>query len=211
MNQHKPRAARGRPPTITRERLADAGIAMGLPKMTVVGVAAQLGVSHMAIYKHVSGLEELKKLVAEEIFFRWNLPSIPNGGRDVLEDYLTSFSTSIWKLVDEHPGIAPYLLRGEMVTPAIMAKIRAHQKEMAGVCGISFEQSRWLFFTVAYHCIAIADTALPRTTTEGGDEPTGRSARNRNLIPPEHASGIRALIVGALSIFNDPQTDLTHP
>lgn len=60
--------SRGRPPSITRERLTDAGIALTLPKLTMVGVADQLGVSAMALYKHVSGLEALKELVAEEIF-----------------------------------------------------------------------------------------------------------------------------------------------
>ena len=52
MNPPERRPARGRPPTITLERIADAGIAMGLPNLTFVGVAAALGVSHMALYKH---------------------------------------------------------------------------------------------------------------------------------------------------------------
>ncbi len=57
---------RGRPRTITRERIADVSVAIGLPNLTFVGVAAALGVSHMALYKHVPNIEALKCLVAEE-------------------------------------------------------------------------------------------------------------------------------------------------
>lgn len=64
-------ATRGRPRIITRERIVDAGIQIGLPSITFVGVAAALGVSHMALYKHVPSLEELKHLAAEEAFKRW--------------------------------------------------------------------------------------------------------------------------------------------
>lgn len=35
----------------------DAGIEIGLPNITFVGVAAALGVSHMVLYKHVASLE----------------------------------------------------------------------------------------------------------------------------------------------------------
>ena len=68
MEPAKKPATRGRPPSITRERIVEAGIEMGLPNITFVGLAAALGVSHMALYKHVANLEALKALVAEEIF-----------------------------------------------------------------------------------------------------------------------------------------------
>ena len=38
-----PRPRLGRPRTITRERIADAGIAVGLPNVSFVNVAAALG------------------------------------------------------------------------------------------------------------------------------------------------------------------------
>lgn len=65
---------RGRPRTITRKRIANAGIKIGLPNITFVGVAAAMGISHTALYKHVESIEELKHLVAEEIFSRWQIP-----------------------------------------------------------------------------------------------------------------------------------------
>lgn len=67
-------SSRGRPRTITHERIMNAGIEIGLLNLTFVGVAAALGVSHMALYKHIASLEDLKYLIAEEIFIRWEIP-----------------------------------------------------------------------------------------------------------------------------------------
>ncbi len=201
MTPGKPAPARGRPPTITRERIADAGIAIGLPDLTVTGIAARLGVSHMGLYKHVSGLEELRRLVAEAIFLRWEFPSPTSAGGGPLENYLTTFAESIWSLVAAHPGVAPYLLRGEMITQAMTEKIVAHQEELARVCGISFAQSRWLLLTIAFHSVAVADTVLPDVPSEGSGRPVSSPTATGSPIDPEHASGIRALIVGALAIL----------
>ncbi|MFT4158595.1 TetR/AcrR family transcriptional regulator [Shinella sp.] len=191
-------APRGRPPVLTRTRIADAGIAIGLPKLTMVAIAAELGVSQMALYKHVAGLDALRTLVAEEIFLRWPLPAPGGGDRADLKAYMTPFSASMWKLVEAHPGIAPYMLRRDMVTPAMMAKITAHQQRLADAYGLTFEQSNWLLFTVAYHCVAVADTVLPKPNPDANGDTTV------NGIPePDYTKGIRALILGALAMLDD--------
>ncbi len=65
---------RGRPPTITPERLADIGIRLGLPNLTMANVAAELAVTQAALYKRVANLEALKRLV-EAVFQRWQIPA----------------------------------------------------------------------------------------------------------------------------------------
>lgn len=188
---------RGRPPTITRARLAEAGLQIGLPKVTILAVAAHLGVSAKALYKHVSGLEALKQLVAEEIFLRWTLPMPTASGPDSLEHFLTAFSDSMWELVERHPGIAPYMLREDHITPAMLAKMTAHQQEMERVCGISFAQSNWLLFIVAYFCVAVADTVLPINGEKG-------TAPDRaGWVKLQYRMGARALVVGALATLKD--------
>lgn len=202
MREDKPAPARGRPPTITRERIADAGIDIGLPDLTIVGLAAQLGISHMGLYKHISGLDELRRLVAEEIFLRWQFPSPIDAGTGPLEAYLTTFAESVWGLVAAHPGIAPYLLRGDMITRAMTRKIVTHQEELTRVCGISFARSRWLLLTIAFHCVAVADTVLPKAAADDD----GSRCEEESVIDPEHRSGIRALIVGCLAILDEITT-----
>ncbi|MDO8064521.1 MULTISPECIES: TetR/AcrR family transcriptional regulator [unclassified Janthinobacterium] len=180
----------GRPPSITRERIADAGMALGLPAMTFTGVATLLGVSHVALYKHVENLAALKLLVAEEIFVRWKLPAT---GNDDLEGYLLRFSASLRALVKSHPGLAPYLLRRKATTPAMLARIDAHQAQVADSYRLPRERARWLLSTVAFHCVALADTVY----APAGD---AWEAEDDALIEAEFDLGMRALVIGALAM-----------
>lgn len=115
-------ATRGRPRTITRERIVEAGIKMGLPSITFVGVAAALGVSHMALYKHVANLEALKSMVAEEIFTRWQIPQAGADQYNGLKDYMMVFATSVRVFVKAHPGLTPYVIRRLAATQPMLAK-----------------------------------------------------------------------------------------
>ncbi len=195
------RPARGRPPTITRERIADAGIAMGLPNITFVGVAAALGVSHMALYKHVPSLEELKRLVAEEIFTRWRIPQACSSDRGELKDYLTVFATSVREFVKAHPGVTPFVIRRLAATPSMLAKIDGHQRHIADAYGISKEQSRILLATVAFHGLAVADTVY----SVAGLEPAVDAARaaEESEMEVELDQGMHALIIGLMAMLND--------
>jgi len=180
----------GRPPSITRERIADAGIAMGLPAMTFTGVAALLSVSHVALYKHVAHLAALKLLVAEEIFVRWELP---DSGNEDLQNYLLRFSASLRQLVKLHPGLAPYLLRRKATTPAMLARIDAHQEQVAHAYALPKARARWLLSTVAFHCVALADTVYAPAGDAWEEEDDA-------AIEAEFDLGMRALVVGVLAM-----------
>ncbi|ADP18762.1 hypothetical protein AXYL_05462 [Achromobacter xylosoxidans A8] len=195
------RPARGRPPTITRERIADAGIAMGLPNITFVGLAAALGVSHMALYKHVPSLEELKRLVAEEIFSRWQIPQACSNERGELKQYLTLFAASVREFVKAHPGVTPYVIRRLAATPSMLAKITEQQRHIADAYGISREQSRILLATVAFHGMAVADTVY----SVAGLEPVvdAERAAEESEMEGELDQGMQALIIGLLAMLED--------
>ncbi|MFY0478618.1 TetR/AcrR family transcriptional regulator [Achromobacter marplatensis] len=202
------RTTRGRPPTITRERIADAGIALGLPNITFVGVAAALGVSHMALYKHVPSLQELKRLVADEIFSRWDIPQACSNGAGGLKQYLTLFATSAREFVKAHPGVTPYVIRRLAATPAMLAKIDGHQRHIASAFGISKEQSRILLATVAFHGLAVADTVY----TVAGKEPVVDEARaaEESEMEVELDQGMQALIIGLLSMLEEGPAQPTN-
>ena len=194
---------RGRPRRITRERIADVGIEIGLPNITFTGVAAALGVSHMALYKHVPSLAALKHLVAEEAFGRWNIPPVctqPSGG---LQDYLMTFTASVLTFVKAHPGLTPYVLRRMAATESMLAKIDAHHDKVAATFSISKDDARWLNATVTFQCIAAADTVY----TAAGLEPflTADRAAEEAEMEVELMEGVRALIIGALAILKDRQ------
>ena len=200
MKASPPPATRGRPRTITRERIVEAGIEIGLPGITFVGVAAALGVSHMALYKHVANLEALKNLIAEEIFTRWQIPRVDADQRGELKDYLTVFATSVRLFVKAHPGLTPYVIRRLAATQPMLAKIDEHQSHIAQVYGITKAQARWLLATVAFHGIAVADTVYSVT-----GQPVEESQRlaEESEMEAELDRGMRALIVGALVLMDE--------
>lgn len=189
-------AKRGRPRTITPERIVEAGIKMGLRHITFVGVAAGLGVSHMALYKHVENLAQLKQMVAEAVFDRWQLPTVSPEAYPSLESYLLVFMNSARALVKTYPGIAPYLLRRAVATPAMRAKIDAHQELVAQTFGIPKRAARWMLSTVAFHCIAVADTLYCAIADE--KEQALQSEADVAEMEAEFELGMKMLIKGAL-------------
>ncbi|MGG5288906.1 TetR/AcrR family transcriptional regulator [Pseudomonas shirazensis] len=192
-------ATRGRPRLITRERIAEAGIAIGLPHITFVGVAAAIGVSHMALYKHVANLEALKILVAEEMFQRWQIPQAHECAD--LASYMLRFADSIQAFVKAHPGLTPYIIRRSVATESMLAKIIGHQAHIAQAYALSQESARWLLATVAFHCFAVADTVYSATSLE----PLPGVDREAEKLEMEAAlgHGVRALINGALGMLGE--------
>ena len=198
MTAPQPPATRGRPRTITRERIVEAGIEIGLPSITFVGVAAALGISHMALYKHVANLDALKSMVAEEIFTRWQIPRADAERRSGLKEYMIVFATSVRVFVKAHPGLTPYVIRRLAATQPMLAKIEEHQSHIAQVYGISKQHARWLLATVAFHGIAVADTVY--SVTGRGAEEAERAAEEAEM-EAELAQGMYALIVGTLVLL----------
>lgn len=212
MSNEPPAPARGRPRTLTRERIAEAGMQIGLPALTFTGVASALGVSHVALYKHVPNLEELKRLVAAEIFERWQMPPLPQEGAEGggaegekgesgrnsgdLEAYLLAFTHSLRELARAYPGLAPWLIRRAAATPAMTARIDEHHAQVARAFGISKEDARQTLAMVAFHCIAVADTVC--ATPEAPHASEQENSADRAEIEADFERGMRALIAGAL-------------
>lgn len=167
---------------------------MGLTELTFVGVAARLGVSHMALYKHVPNIEALRQLVAEEMFTRWSMPTLAG---ESLHDYLVRFSGSLQDLIRSSPGLGWHLVRPKATTPAMMATIQAHHVAVAAAHDITQDQARWLLSTIALHSIALADTVYAVLREEGS---TAGSA----ALEADFLLGMQALITGALALLYSP-------
>lgn len=191
---------RGRPPTITREAIAGAGIAMGLPGITFTGLARHLGVSHMALYKHVASIEALRTLVAEEIFRRWQLP-LPDKTAG-LEEYLQRLAAALWRLTRDNPGLASYLLDPNEITISMSEKIARHQHEVAASYGLSPRDARWLVFTVAYHAVAVAETVVQDSDMALVPSLEASGSGGSLGVAGGFAPGLRALIAGAIAMVD---------
>ncbi|MEW2417299.1 TetR/AcrR family transcriptional regulator [Streptomyces sp. NPDC046866] len=102
---HKP--ARGPKPTLDLDRIARAGIEIadseGLADVSMQRVAAQLGVTKMALYRYVPGKAELVALMVDAAIGPYPAAKARRGGwREQLEDWarrlLTVFRQHAWAL-----------------------------------------------------------------------------------------------------------------
>ncbi|OZC84742.1 hypothetical protein CH254_20310 [Rhodococcus sp. 06-412-2C] len=140
---------------VTAETMAEAGIALTLPRVTVKSVAQSLGVSIVAIYNNIEDLCALKALVAEEILRRWS-PPLP-ADDESMHDALLTLASAMRELVHSNPGIAEYLIG---LTPSSIDAIR-----MADVVQTRYrvrydltpKQATWAVITVVEHALALAE------------------------------------------------------
>ena len=155
---------------------------------------------------------ELKRLVAAEIFERWQMPPLPQEGAEDgsaegekgdsgkgsgdLEAYLLAFTHSLRDLARAYPGLAPWLIRRAAATPVMTARIDEHHAQVARAFGISKEDARQTLAMVAFHCIAVADTAC--ATPEAPHASAQENSADRAEIEADFERGMRALIAGAL-------------
>jgi hypothetical protein len=194
--------------------MAEAGIELTLPKVTVKSIAAKLGVSIVAIYNNIDGIDALKGLVAEEILRRWEFPAPADG--ESLYDALMRLSIDLRRLVHVHPGIAHYLVNIGADSYEALAKIDAVQQRYATQFELNPKQAVWLVATVAEHAIALSE--LVHTPDRQRNQPAMVSRDDLSVIPlgvdgesrsldSDFEWSMRAAVVGAVTVIGDPQFD----
>lgn len=103
---------------LTRERVVDAALRLadeeGLETLSLRQLAKALGVTPMAIYRHVRDKSHLLDLMAERLLEQVNLGS---GGSTAWQDRLRGLLGSYLTVVDQHPS-APLLLSRPFASPA---------------------------------------------------------------------------------------------
>ncbi|MEO3875742.1 GntR family transcriptional regulator [Nonomuraea sp. B12E4] len=94
---------------LTRERIVREGIAIadaeGLGAVTIRGVAARLGVSAAAIYRHVRGRDDLVRTMADLAYGAERYPEAATLGR---RDRLELVARTLWRIYRRHPWL-PHL------------------------------------------------------------------------------------------------------
>jgi AcrR family transcriptional regulator len=96
----------GRQAQITVADIEREGLRLGLPNLTVNGVATALGVSPTALYRHVDGKLGLEALVGEAVLQDLQIVDNPIDG---VQAHLLSFAQQIHYFVIAHPGLAAYM------------------------------------------------------------------------------------------------------
>ncbi len=96
----------GRPAVIDVNQIRTAGRALGMHRLSLNAVAAELGVSSTALYRHIDGRWELERLVGESLLTELVLRDEPT---EDIERHLVSFGGQLRAFVLAHPGMGSYL------------------------------------------------------------------------------------------------------
>jgi hypothetical protein len=198
---------------VTPETMAEAGIALTLPKVTVKSVADALGVSIVAIYNNIDGPAALKALVAEEILRRWS-PPLP-GDDESMHDALLGLSSALRVLVLENPGIAEYLIG---LTPSSVDALRMAdtvQTRYRVRYELTSKQATWAVITVSEHALALAQMVYnaDRRDREYDDAIAART--DLDTLPGAYDTvdrgpdgmflwSMRTVVVGTLALIEAP-------
>ncbi|MEZ5232208.1 MAG: TetR/AcrR family transcriptional regulator C-terminal domain-containing protein [Acidimicrobiales bacterium] len=112
------RRAIGRPRSIDREKIVAAAHRLGLEKLTMRAVAAELGVTTQALYNHIGGRRELLVLLANDYseLFELDLDEETATWRG----WLTEFARSLRTHLRTHSGLAASVVTQGPATPAAL-------------------------------------------------------------------------------------------
>lgn len=105
---------------VDSESLAAAVINVGFERLTIEGVAMQLGTSNSAIYHHIDDRDALVALAMDVLV---NNTQWPSDGDD-WRAYLDGCAVTLWSLLHQHPGLALELTRLAIPSAAYRARIR---------------------------------------------------------------------------------------
>lgn len=162
----------GRPPLIAVDDIVRAGRELGMRQLSVNAVAARLGVSATALYRHVEGRWELERLVGESLLAELELRDDPSAGT---EPHLLTFGLQLCEFAAKHPGLASYLQvlfpRGDAGTRLLADEVEALSRR-----GYSAETAVVLSSAVATLAISLAACEDNKAEATGDDELIGFAA-----------------------------------
>ena len=97
------RPARGRPPSITEDRLRSAILEIEGELPTMQSLARQLGVGVATLYSHVRGQDDLRRLSADTVFDGWVLP----GASPEMHwaDWALVYARDARRMIERYPAV----------------------------------------------------------------------------------------------------------
>lgn len=153
-------------PGITRERILQEGLAIGLEDLSVSAVAKRLGVTAPAVYRHVASREELEELIGEQMLAEVSVAVPAREGDDGCRPPLLHLARTLFSLCMRAPGMAAYLRQG---FPRGEHSRRLEQEARTALRdrGAGSEVAALLTGTVATLAISLAEAET--TILRGGD------------------------------------------
>ena len=159
----------GRPPLITLDDVIAIGRDLGMQRLSINAVAARLGVSATALYRHIEGRWELERLVGESLLAELDLRDDPSADT---ERHLLSFALQLQDFTAAHPGLASYLQvlfpRGDAGRRLLATEVEALTRR-----GYATDAAMVVSSAVATLAISLAAREENNTKATGGDKAGG--------------------------------------
>lgn len=167
----------GRPPLITVNDVIRVGRELGMQRLSINAVAAQLNVSATALYRHVESRWALERLVGESLLAELELIDDPSHG---IEQHLLAFGLQLWHFTVDHPGLASYLQvlfpRGDAGVELLVAEVNSLQRR-----GYTTDAAMVLGSAVATLALSLAAREVSNTSSTGGEQAM-RFAQERDAV-----------------------------
>lgn len=156
----------GRPPLIALDDVIRVGRDLGMQRLSINAVAAQLGVTPTALYRHVEGRWDLERLVGESLLAELELHEDPTADT---EQHLLSLGLQLRDFTAEHPGLASYLQvlfpRGDAGARLLAGEVEALTRR-----GYSTDAAMVLSSAVATLAISLAAREENNANATGGEQ-----------------------------------------
>lgn len=140
-----------------------------MQRLSINAVAARLGVSATALYRHVDGRWELERLVGESVLAELELRDDLSAG---IESHLLAFGLQLLDFTAEHPGLASYL---QVLFPrgAAGTRLLADEVEALGRRGYGPDAAMVLSSAVATLAISLAAREESNASATAGKQASG--------------------------------------
>ncbi len=158
----------GRPRQIDRDTILEASLSLaregGITAVTMQAVAKEMGVTPMALYRHVESKSALLDGLVERLLEEVKVPTSVG----TWEERLTAMGQAIRRLARKYPTVFPLLLQRPVVTERAM-QVRDYVQALLREAGVAQEHVR----TVEH---LITTLAMGFATGEGAGRFTGGAA-----------------------------------
>lgn len=168
----------GRPAALSREQVLDAALTLfdshGVGAVTIRRVATALGVSPMALYRHVADKDELLLALVDRLAARLDYPERPQDPREAI----LMLWVTLYGGLAEHPWLPEILARRRLMAFSVLDAIEEIHDNLLAL-GLSLDQAvvtyriMWQFTlgTLLHRAEAISHEATVQQQLRGSPDP----------------------------------------
>lgn len=184
--------------SISRQQIIEAGVRSlrekGFDGVTIRGLAAEMGVAPMSLYRHVRDKDDLLDEVVEVLF---HLAWRPRGRRDDWKSWIAEAADRLRRFLVDEPAALYVYLRHPVVTPTALARMEAMMEVLEEELG-SPARARVAFGALQTYTIGFAALEVSRDRTRAAGHPAGRTERVMAafITPSQFRAGVDLLLTG---------------